>query len=207
MTATDLHPDLVTFLDVCSNNPADRTAFGVGADLADEQDLPHLAWLMRWLCEHPDTDVLFTGSRRYGTPKPDSDWDWVVQVGRGFRTELRHNAETDCRGEAYPDPKYPGDDRLDIALRFGPVNLICVSTTLQWDVWVEGTNRLVTMAVLYESLGRRRAVTRGQAVGVFKNEYLRQADSNLTGFPVVFCGCGHEYNCVTNSYCPRCTRP
>lgn len=149
--------DLVTQLTYVSRYPDDKTARGVCADWCDDNGFAPTARLLRWV----DTDwfgvcswFLFTGSRRYGTPRPDSDFDWVLYLTAAGIKELRPLAESDSN----PEGQNHGVFGIDTALRFGPVNALCVTTDDQWRAWSDGTERLAAEA----------PVTRDRAVEVFR---------------------------------------
>lgn len=170
MNAPAISSELAALLDACSADLTDTTALLITADKAYDENQSKLEWLLRWLAADQRL-VMFTGSRCYGTPKPDSDWDWVLMMpGNATRKMLAAFAEPmDVDRETnkdvpYPDPAYPGQGRLDMALRFGPVNLIIVSEDIQWEVWEVGTDTLLM----------ERPVTRDRAIAVFTAEYERR---------------------------------
>lgn len=180
-------PVLESLLRCCSDHPTHATPFGATADYCDDQNGPldSLAWLLRYLAAHP-RHILFTGSRRYGTPKPDSDFDWVIQLpGSDERwcaqhaDEVKGAAATGIDGAndwehdyfrgagrlAEVSP-YAGSLLLETTLRFGPVNLLVVNNTDQLGAWTRGTAQLVTEA----------PVTRDRAVEVFQAEWRAVED-------------------------------
>lgn len=82
-----------------------------------------------------------TGSRRYGTPRPDSDIDLVVLMEGPELTELSKLADnTDDFGS-------PGGEQYDdgFSLRFGKLNLLCVTQERHFQVWKQGTDELIAM--------------------------------------------------------------
>ncbi len=82
-----------------------------------------------------------TGSRRYGTPRADSDIDLVVLMDVNELVELAKLADnTDDFGS-------PGGEQYDdgCSLRFGKLNLLCV-TQEHFKVWKQGTDELIAMA-------------------------------------------------------------
>lgn len=166
-----LTDDLKALLTACSLNPTDATPFLVAADYCSDHDLHKLEWLLRYLAQHK-RHVLFTGSRRYGTPKPDSDFDWVIRLTSGDERWVTRHADEVCSQKVPPaaEPnidtyftqprlgsEYAGCDRLEVALRFGPVNLIVVNNRDQWACWEDGTAELAAEG----------PVTRDRAVEVF----------------------------------------
>ena len=66
-----------------------------------------------------------TGSRVYGTPRPDSDVDLVILTEEGTATALR--TLSDGKG----------------AIRFGKLNLVVCTTTDEYAVWRLGTTQML----------------------------------------------------------------
>lgn len=91
-----------------------------------------------------------TGSRVYGTPRPDSDIDLVVLLSCPDLSRLIDAADNqDDLGS--PGGEHYEDGR---SLRFGTLNLLCVTDKKHFDVWAKGT----------EELYAKRPVTRDQAI-------------------------------------------
>lgn len=175
--------DMEILLNSCHAEADNRVAKLVAADKADEENLPQLARLLRWLGES-SVEVVATGSRSYSTPKATSDWDWVVLTddniwfknnadSREFKTGLlslltslilpwRRRREPLYNEE---DTKTPTTHLLDGAYRFGPVNVIWVTSIEQLQVWRTGTALLMTEA----PVPRERAV---QVFSALKAEVL-----------------------------------
>jgi predicted nucleotidyltransferase len=109
-----------------------------------------------------DMKAFITGSRAYGTPREDSDTDLVVMVSPDDMRRLRSQADIteDDEGE-YPEDGHTG------VLRFGKLNLLCVTQPDDYEAWREGTAELIA----------RRPVTREEAVEVFtrKREAVQEA--------------------------------
>lgn len=85
-----------------------------------------------------------TGSRRYGTPRPDSDIDLVVLMDGSELVELAKFADnTDDLGS-------PGGEQYEdgCSLRFGKLNLLCVTQERHFKVWKQGTDELVGIAAI-----------------------------------------------------------
>jgi hypothetical protein len=107
-----------------------------------------------------------TGSRKYGTPRPDSDVDMIVFVSKADLEILAALADPelpeDRSAPVYFKENNPrafraGDyDPMSQPLRFGRLNLICVTDPAQYDAWRAGTERL----------SREQPVTREAAVAL-----------------------------------------
>jgi hypothetical protein len=117
-------------------------------------------------------DMLFTGSRRYGTPHAQSDFDWVIILPTMLQMVWTMCADSEGSGENYAYT--PGSNGLlgetsliDRALRFGPVNLLCVHLTIQWNTWAMGTLELEKV----------KPVTRDRAVEEFQRTHRDLLDS------------------------------
>ena len=93
------------------------------------------------------TNVFLTGSRAYGTPRPNSDTDLCILMSHEdihiLASQAPHETENEGSG-----------DGTDASLRFGRVNLICMTDAEKFEAWREATAELVA----------RRPVTRQQAV-------------------------------------------
>jgi hypothetical protein len=88
------------------------------------------------------TPAFLTGSRVYGRPHDGSDVDLVVLVSEGDFERLRAAAEADdLEGR---DTSYLARTS-SASLRFGDLNVLCCRTREAYDVWREGTDRLVEM--------------------------------------------------------------
>lgn len=93
--------------------------------------------------------ALLTGSQVYGTPHADSDIDLVLRV-----SVLELNLLINTKG-ADLIHIYPDNDSA--SLKFGKLNLICVTSDKMYDVWVNGTAHLV----------EQKPVTRSEAIQHF----------------------------------------
>lgn len=98
-----------------------------------------------------------TGSRAYGTIRPGSDIDLVVYVSAKDAERLRDMAEVVLQ----VDGEYAEAD-IGMSLRFGNLNLICVTNEESFEIWRKGTMRLK----------KKRPVTRDFAIKFLKE--LRQ---------------------------------
>jgi hypothetical protein len=82
-----------------------------------------------------------TGSRVYGTPRADSDIDLVVLMSGDALCKLIEIAESQdslgaSGGEQYEDGR---------SLRFGKLNLLCVTQERHFNAWRIGTEELEHM--------------------------------------------------------------
>jgi predicted nucleotidyltransferase len=82
-----------------------------------------------------------TGSRVYGTPRPDSDIDLVVLVDD---VDLQKLCDMVATTEDRDTLGAPGGIYYEdgTSLRFGRLNLLCVTEKKHFDVWQFGTERL-----------------------------------------------------------------
>lgn len=114
--------------------------------------------------------AILTGSRVYGTPHADSDLDLVVLLDKEQIDKLRElykDEDSHYVEITTPQMQLPGSEKkadlLDLAIRFGPLNLICTSNETAYGIWAEGTAKLKAKA----------PVTRDVAVALFQE--LREA--------------------------------
>lgn len=91
-----------------------------------------------------------TGSRAYGTPREDSDIDLVVLI---TEQQLGKLVASCAIGET-KNTTYNGDKTI---LRFGRLNLFCMTSFVRYDLWKKGTDELIA----------RRPVTRQEAKDLF----------------------------------------
>lgn len=104
-------------------------------------------------------ELLPTGSRVYGTPREDSDEDYVVIATDDEVQKMKPYADswhTEDGGSA------GGSPAVFATLRFGRINLICVETADQFRVWRTGTEFLAGVA------SAKGPVTREFAVETFQ---------------------------------------
>lgn len=92
--------------------------------------------------------AFLTGSRAYGMPRGGSDIDLIVFTNKECLDTLIELADDRTTGSG-------GDTG---SLRFGRLNLICVTDPLDYQAWEEGTEKLIS----------RKPVTRDEAIGVFR---------------------------------------
>lgn len=94
-------------------------------------------------------NAILTGSRVYGSPKPNSDVDLVLLMTGPQANALAVFADQD------PGPKH-SQSASGFSLRFGRLNLIIETDPVKFEVWVRGTEQLTAM----------KPVTRSQAVAL-----------------------------------------
>jgi hypothetical protein len=105
-----------------------------------------------------------TGSRAYGAPDADSDVDLVVLVTPADLEKLRGLADSDDH-EKLKESSDAGPQGFagSASLRFGRMNLLCVTDPVAFAVWARGTHLLRREA----DDGRR--VTRELAIRFFED--------------------------------------
>lgn len=77
-------------------------------------------------------NAFITGSRAYGSPRPNSDIDLVIRVDSRTRLMLEtlsDNPKTDKYGS--------------VIVRFGRLNLLLCETDEEFATWVVGTNKML----------------------------------------------------------------
>lgn len=159
---TPISPDLAILLNACHSAPLDWQAKLVAADKAQEDGLDSCAWWLRWMASHcqPPANGDFgplpsrrrlhdlsvpTGSRVYGVPTPDSDWDWVVPILPGYEhhlTGVRANCDPHSSGPSAAPYEGATPSRLAGSYRFGPIDMIHVDSRDQLVVWTQSTSLL-----------------------------------------------------------------
>lgn len=98
-----------------------------------------------------------TGSCAYGLVKKDSDVDLVVFVSDADMRLLEKFADSGSTLAKGRPPSAEGEQGIQASLRFGRLNLLCVTDPIAYEVWRRGT-------VLLEREGE---VTRDLAVRLF----------------------------------------
>lgn len=88
------------------------------------------------------SESFVTGSRVYGTPRPDSDIDLVVLVSEQDLSRLEEMA---AKINDFGSPGGPNYDD-GRSLRFSNLNLLCVTCKKHFDIWKQGTAELKAMA-------------------------------------------------------------
>lgn len=103
-------------------------------------------------------NALLTGSRVYGTPKPNSDIDLVVLMSVKDLHRLQELFKDEWRSNTADTGNYDGIGAMSDQFRFGNLNLIVTTDPLAYEVWRRGT----------EALSWAAPVTRDFAVKFFK---------------------------------------
>lgn len=159
-----LDPTLRALLDALFViDPAETVPFLVAADRAQEIGALTTEWILRCLADTNPVDRLRTGSRAYGIPTEDSDWDWVLRLypgeSGGGHALLRNHCDR-ARSSGKRVPAYLGDVpyRLSGSYRFGSINVITVDTEPQMSVWREGAAFLLAESGLHGPRTRDRAI-------------------------------------------------
>jgi hypothetical protein len=122
------------------------------------RDLDLISWAFR--CGVPrkrpvvGLAAFVTGSRAYGTPTKDSDIDLVALTSEDDATALSNEADKICSSGmgAYQDS--------DIALRFGRLNLICLTDLKHFQIWKAENELMIADANRLGPLTREQAVVR-----------------------------------------------
>lgn len=116
--------------------------------------------------------AFLTGSRAYGVPRSTSDIDLVVFLTPEEIDVLIDTGAFDAGGS--------GTGMGNVSVRFGGLNLICLIDITDYEIWAEGTKRLI----------ERAPVTRQEAVAMFDRLYAKvknpepQHPSSLMGVEV-----------------------
>lgn len=110
-----------------------------------------------------------TGSRAYGEPREDSDTDLVVLC-----TTQEYGILCNAGGEPYGSSGMFDEFRRSI--KFGPLNLICLTLEAEFEAWRKGTEECIA----------QKPVTRIEAVAAIGNllheigiHYSEIADAQL----------------------------
>lgn len=110
--------------------------------------------------------AFLTGSRAYGTPRETSDTDLVVFVTeKDIEVLISQGHQRDFGS---------GTGLGNVSLRFGGMNLICLTDITDYEIWAEGTKRLI----------ERAPVTRQEAVAMFDRLYEKVKKLELRKPPV-----------------------
>ncbi len=111
-------------------------------------------------------NAFLTGSRAYGTPKPESDTDIVLHMSEDDLCELYSiHGPDDDRDD---DPSFSSNNGrpTNYSFRMGKANLICMTDPEEFQAWKSAT----------EVLKRNRPVTRDLAIEAI-DLFLRLAAS------------------------------
>lgn len=114
-------------------------------------------------------NAFLTGSQVYGTPHEKSDIDLVVLVSQPELEILAAHHRSDSDPEVYKG-------MTSTALRFGKLNLLCVTDEADLAVWRSGTDELVA----------RKPVTRPEAVALFTAKRKALVVERLESNPLDF---------------------
>lgn len=128
-------------------------------------------------------NAIVTGSRVYGTPKPDSDIDLVVLVTKDDIRAMRDLADEDNSTD-YENPDY-GAGGLTASLRFGKLNLLCCTTPEQVDVWRRGTAALKIVAPVTREVAVKLFQMLQREAGLHEPPGVRLTDADQSDTPVV----------------------
>lgn len=109
-------------------------------------------------------NAFITGSRAYGKPKKSSDVDLVVLVTPEHLEVLAKMADSDDEDrkknqDSDSGPQWEGGKSK--SLRFGRMNLLCLTDPIAYAVWLKGTE------VMVEAYNKTGAVDRDQAIKFF----------------------------------------
>lgn len=132
-------------------------------------------------CLPDGCESFMTGSRVYGTPRPDSDYDLVVLVSPATLRALHKAATTciscsgsgrnskgtgkcvPCNGTGQTEDKVEGRRATSDggptsgSFRFGPINVIAVTDRTAFMVWRKGTQALYKKRKAHGPVGRDEA--------------------------------------------------
>jgi Kef-type K+ transport system membrane component KefB len=92
-----------------------------------------------------------TGSRAYGTPRPDSDVDLVILTDEDTATALR--TLSDGKG----------------AVRFGKLNLVVCTTQDEYAVWRLGTTQMLRSKSKFSQPQAKAVLDKLRALAVIKD--------------------------------------
>lgn len=143
------------------------TDLQIAADFLEENDFPED--VVAFLRNTPAAIV--TGSRKYGSPRGDSDLDLAVLLSKEDMPLLASVADTTpgCLNRE-GQPEYDSD--AGWSYRFGRLNLIACDNPAQWEVWHDGTNQLLQRARRGETLSRDEAVRQFRALIANRSQEL-----------------------------------
>jgi predicted nucleotidyltransferase len=100
------------------------------------------------------TSAFLTGSRVYGTPRPESDADLVIFTDEKTKNDLFALSRLFSR-----DTSDIGKGSTENSCRFGDLNLIVITDEADWTRWQIGTVACTL----------QKPVTREHAVAMFKS--------------------------------------
>lgn len=97
--------------------------------------------------------AVLTGSRVYGNPRPNSDVDLIIRVSDHELAILTQAA----------DAVFNCKENNSRSLKFGNLNLICVTSDQMFHAWIAGTQELV----------KKAPVTRDDAILLFETKGIK----------------------------------
>ena len=100
-------------------------------------------------------NAFITGSVAYGTPHKDSDIDLVVLIDEKNIKELQCKDESDLDGYGRWN-----------SIRFGKLNLICMTNKTHFDLWYQGTMELIAKAPVTREQAVEHLVKLGKENGI-----------------------------------------
>jgi len=101
----------------------------------------------------PDNRAFLTGSHAYGTPNNKSDIDLVIYTNKKTSEELAKLSDEDS---ALGNNGYREEDAR--SLRFGDLNLLCVTDQIHFDIWREATRYMKQLKKKGAPISRQRAI-------------------------------------------------
>ena len=114
-----------------------------------------------------ENEPFITGSRIYGTPTEESDFDLVVHMPEAVAAKIYEEL---FPGEPVSDYISKGSGLGAFSVfRFGKLNLIATHQESAYDAWKTGTEKCVK-----ELVKLWRALTRAEAVTIIRKELDRR---------------------------------
>lgn len=116
-----------------------------------------------------NANAFLTGSRKYGTPRLDSDYDLCVLVSDDDFQELKRLYKPDrnvfgrlvswiWKGHEDENESTNGDGTVGFPLKFGPLNLLVFRSEELFLAWLRGTNECL----------QKTPRTRDEAIAIIK---------------------------------------
>lgn len=116
-----------------------------------------------------DRRAFVTGSRAYGVTNSASDLDLVVYVSKEDLALLIKCCDSyeERYGPGRAGEDHPTFKPESISIRFGDLNLICVTSDEWFEAWQDGTEEL-------KEKSTTKPQTRLQAIGVFQRVFSQR---------------------------------